>query len=1140
MRVVVKILAFAFLVCSIKSEQEQECFRKDIDFENVQISALSERYSSGETVRLNCVTGYVGILKLSCANGSWKKDGGRDCRKRPCGHPGETQNGDFKLLGEKEFVFGAKVEYTCRTGYVMASRINTRHCRSQGWDNSVPICEVVKCPIIQTSGDLITTGNTEEASYGDVINFECASRQLMLDRPKDIHCTEKGTWSGPIPKCIEIKCIPPVIQYGTITDRKSEYRENEVLTYSCEETYRPRHGTPKCLRNGWSITPQCEEVTCLLGPTTYGTRTKPEGKNVFRPGESVEVICSENHWLYGLRTKAQRIRCKESGQWEHTPVCEAITCEMPYNQHVTSVYYYFSGDRKLGVSKSYFCERGYRATARSATCREDGWSPKPLCTEIGCRAPTINNTKTLGNLRPIYKPGERIEYECLPGYEPERLVITCDQDERWRNLRPCTAKKVPRKPDCASFNLENGFIHHFRMDADPLAQGIYYSCDTGYKTYKDTWWGQMSCSQGFLDETPQCISVKDCGLLPNIPHAKLIQTNKVFKHGDWDYFECDYGYRSDASHIQCQNGQLTTVHCLSQSYDSCGYPPRVENAVIEASDGSWVTFQCREHFQLKGSRTIYCTATGWQKAPECKLSSSACEKPAKTIANGTIKDINSVVDYYRGGHDVEYECSGGFRFEHRSTARCGGSRWTYPICIPSPPSDPNEDKDEMAQPDQESSAMSVTKAPIVTDAEGSANACGPPPIVKDAVQDFQKEYKDGEKASYSCPAFYVEYGEMTCRQGRWMGTGHCMQPCTVDVPEMDARYIELSRGGRSKIYSQHGDFITFVCQAGHRRTGFKDNFRQQCLQGAIHLPWSLFLVFCVYSSTQGEPICHFPFHEHVVSPFHFGLGARLGVSKEYQCKPGYRATAERAFCTEKGWSPKPLCTEVMCTVPTMENAKRLEKVGARLEYKCNPGYEPEGFVITCNQQGDWDHMSHCTAKSLDCGPPPSIEDAVQDIKEQYKDGETASYDCPSDYVKAGDPYLTCRQGRWTGNGECLPKTLDCGQPPLIQDAVHDYKEQYNDGETATFYCPAFYVKTGDMTCRRGRWTGNGQCMQPCTVDVSDMDARYIKLGFGGRTKIYSEHGDFITFVCQERHKPKGTVTLRQQCLHGVINLPACE
>lgn len=59
---------------------------------------------------------------------------------------------------------------------------------------------MVKCPIISNLGDVIATGNIEEASYNDVIHFECASNK-MLDGPENIHCTDNGQWSGTIPMC---------------------------------------------------------------------------------------------------------------------------------------------------------------------------------------------------------------------------------------------------------------------------------------------------------------------------------------------------------------------------------------------------------------------------------------------------------------------------------------------------------------------------------------------------------------------------------------------------------------------------------------------------------------------------------------------------------------------------------------------------------------------------------------------------------------------------------------------------------------------------------------------------------------------------------------------------------------------------
>ncbi|XP_036441967.1 coagulation factor XIII B chain-like [Colossoma macropomum] len=169
-----------------------------------------------------------------------------------------------------------------------------------------------------------------------------------------------------------IRCKLPTIPHGIINDAKEEYKENEQLKYSCEKKYRPRHGTPMCLRVGWSITPECEEINCLLGPLTPGTSTSPQGKNVFRAGESVEITCSERRCLYGTREIKRNIICKESGEWEYSPVCEEITCDIPYDQHVDYVHYYFSRDRRLGVEKTYQCESGYHAGARTATCTENG------------------------------------------------------------------------------------------------------------------------------------------------------------------------------------------------------------------------------------------------------------------------------------------------------------------------------------------------------------------------------------------------------------------------------------------------------------------------------------------------------------------------------------------------------------------------------------------------------------------------------------------------------------------------------------------------------------------------------------------------------------------------------------------------
>jgi len=66
----------------------------------------------------------------------------------------------------------------------------------------------------------------------------------------------------------------------------------------------------------------CTEVTCELKSTTYGVRRiNPEGKTIFKAGESVEITCTEKHWFYGTKENIQSFTCGENGQWDHEPVC---------------------------------------------------------------------------------------------------------------------------------------------------------------------------------------------------------------------------------------------------------------------------------------------------------------------------------------------------------------------------------------------------------------------------------------------------------------------------------------------------------------------------------------------------------------------------------------------------------------------------------------------------------------------------------------------------------------------------------------------------------------------------------------------------------------------------------------------------
>uniref|UniRef100_A0A3B4BS13 Sushi domain-containing protein n=1 Tax=Pygocentrus nattereri TaxID=42514 RepID=A0A3B4BS13_PYGNA len=158
-------------------------------------------------------------------------------------------------------------------------------------------------------------------------------------------------------------------------------------------------------------------------------------------------------------------------------------------------------------------------------------------------------------------------------------------------------------------------------------------------------------------------------------------------------------------------------------------------------------------------------------------------------------------------------------------------------------------------------------------------------------------------------------------------------------------------------------------------------------------------------------------------------------------------------------------------------------------------------------------------------------------------GVKKSFRCESGYHAAAGT-ATCTENGWIPNPLCTGKSLsvggNCGQPPQIEDAVQDFKDRYEDGEKADYACPAFYIKEGDLTCTRGRWTGSGKCWRPCTVDLKAMDDRKLQLTHKDTEKIYLTHEDVIEFSCKRGYRrAKDSVPFRQRCTNGHIDLPVC-
>ncbi|KAM9461258.1 complement factor H-like isoform 3-T3 [Clarias gariepinus] len=783
MDVTTKIFFVAFWLSFFTVAKSQECLKKDIDFENTLRSGLDDSYPHKATVRLSCATGFVGSLKIECNNGRWEKTGGRDCKKRPCGHPGDTPNGDFKLTKESEFVFGATVEYTCRTGYVMASRVNYRNCRSQGWDNAVPVCEVVRCPVISSLGDVIATGNTEEASYGDVIHFECESPNKMVDGPQDINCKDNGQWSATIPKCKEIECQAPVISHG-FTDHNRVYRDNDIIKYTCDKNYKPRAGNSRCTKYGWSIPPECEEITCLLGARTAGIKsTSPPGKNIFKVGEDVEITCEKTYLIVWTKQVSKNITCQADGTWKSSPVCEEITCEYPRGQHLSYPYepYYTKRYKFMEKIRNYRCEDGYKSTAAIATCTENEWEPKPLCTEIICEHPRDQHIFLTYPSEPYdsYRLNQRIQYRCEDGYEVTATSSICTQTG-WKPEPLCTVQeKVCKKPV-----ERNGLI------SNKVTKGFSYTCGSGYKPYDEKWWEVLPCSEEQQSNPPLCIPNDQCGQIPDI-HAKRFQEKKGYENKAILKLECE----SEPCCFECINGQWK--NCESKG---CGTPPPVENAVIVHIQQQ-ANYMCRENFQMNGNPIITCTNS--QEAPACiqqELNENhECPQPDKEINNAVLIKRNLKVTYQKGDI-LHYRCKPGFDFQTVPSATCSEGQWNYPQCIP-------DEKLECSKPN-----IKINNAVLSGTNE-------------------KETYQEGETVQYTCkPGFdFQNESHANCSKGQWIYP-ECIQPdekLECPKPNKKINNAVLNKTDEKETY-QEGETVQYKCKPGF---DFQNESHANCSKG---------------------------------------------------------------------------------------------------------------------------------------------------------------------------------------------------------------------------------------------------------------------------------------------------------------------
>ncbi|KAM9848807.1 complement factor H-like isoform 2-T2 [Aulostomus maculatus] len=606
--------------CTLAQFSESSLFDSNFDITN-----LDQSYPAGKQVRVPCNIGYSGFFKLTCEEGKWQSRGDL-CKARPCGHPGDAPFADFHLHKGDDFVFGSQVVYTCHKGYQMVSRNNSRQCMAGGWDDVVPVCEAQQCPEIYVESNVNVVGDPVEATFGNVVQFSCKSSSEILIGPTEIYCDEGGEWSGPPSKCEEIKCTVPLIENGFVNGDQNEYKEHDVLLFECNSKYKPSEDRPsKCTKAGiraeWSPTPRCEIIKCQLTlPALEGTTYDPPFKNLFSPGDTVKVMCGEQHWISNHNQTSAVSTCLSSGEWSIRPICKEVTCNNRQDPTIHSWNIIWGEKILLGKRVYYECKSGYKRPNGFSwlTCTRNGWTPDPPCQEVTCnnrQDPTIHSWNIIWGEKIL--PGKRVYYECKSGYKRPNGFnwLTCTRNG-WTPDPPCQERSCQR-PDISNAHITYNSKYTYRsgeslgyqctMDNN---QRFYATCDRG------DWSGLNSCPAQQCPEIYVESNVNVVGDPVEATFGNVVQfsckSSSEILIGPTEIY-CDERGEWSGPPSKCEEIKCTV--------------PLIENGFVNGDQNEYkehdvLLFECNSKYKPSEDRPSRCTKAGiqaeWSPTPRCE------------------------------------------------------------------------------------------------------------------------------------------------------------------------------------------------------------------------------------------------------------------------------------------------------------------------------------------------------------------------------------------------------------------------------------------------------------------------------------------------------------------------------------------
>lgn len=243
----------------------------------------------------------------------------------------------------------------------------------------------------------------------------------------------------------------------------------------------------------------------------------------------------------------------------------------------------------------------------------------------------------------------------------------CGSNAKWSsNVTRCELITCGEPPE-----IPNARVSVSGQRSNSLAT---YMCSNGYTMVGDpiavcTNTGVWSVSKRF-----SCDPV-DCGSPPSITNATVSYKSTTFS--SYAVYRCQQGYSLQGNdRIQCGGSGLWDSSLPVCVMELCPAPDLPPNVIIDSGtyrSGDSLVFRCSDGYDLLGSKTIACTASGtWSSSvPNCQI----VHCPRETGVLNT-QDFNQEFPY---GETRSASCKGGFETAGSLDVTCqSNGKWSTP------------------------------------------------------------------------------------------------------------------------------------------------------------------------------------------------------------------------------------------------------------------------------------------------------------------------------------------------------------------------------------------------------------------------------------------------------------------------------